>query len=157
MPRALLNHSWNRCETQAAAGCRKTWVLFSSRRWISPSALVSNHRENTESPLLEGPSTEFLPRRCRAVSPLVLDHKFKEVAFAKGCWCMEVSQVSTCSVKFSQYLSFNRYLMKLFSEFTPIWVWLELEWFIQISFFSYRRILLSVFARRKKIIFYFPI
>lgn len=82
MRRALLNHSWNRHETQAAAGCCKTWVLFSSCRWTSPSA--SNHRENTESPLLEGPSTEFLSRHCHAIPPLVLDLKFKEVAFVKG-------------------------------------------------------------------------
>lgn len=107
MRRALLNHSWNRHETQAATRCCKTWVLFSSCRWISPS--VSNHRENTESPLLEGPSTEFLPRHCHVISSLALDLKFKEVAFTKGRWCMEVPQVSTYSVKFSQYLLFNRF------------------------------------------------
>lgn len=156
MPCALLNHSWNRRETQAAAGCCKTWVLSSLE--ISPLALLTWRvtAAKTRSHLLEGSPTEFLPRR-RAVSPLVLDSKFKEVAFAKGC--MEVSLhkcrraprsfLNICRLTEISRKLFPKNLLRFFS------LWLELDGIPysnkQFSFL-YRKILLLAFARRKKII-----
>lgn len=138
MPRALLNHSWNGSgrETQAAAGCCKTWVLFSScisgyprRRYLE-----SNLRENTESPL-RGPSNRIsIPRRCRSVSPLILDPffdlKFKEeVAFAKGCIEVSLHKCRRAPWSFLNISCLTDILAQLFSDNLPIpiWVWLELD------------------------------